>query len=37
VNNAPVEVVTQETRRAEDFQSQLTQLDEQIARLASFN
>ncbi len=37
VNNAPVEVVTQETRRAEDFQSQLTQLDQQIARLASFN
>jgi valyl-tRNA synthetase len=37
VSNAPVEVVTQETRRAEDFQSQLTKLDEQIARLASFN
>ncbi|HSD70080.1 MAG TPA: valine--tRNA ligase [Woeseiaceae bacterium] len=37
VNNAPVEVVTQETRRAEEFQGQLTQIDEQIARLASFN
>jgi valyl-tRNA synthetase len=37
VNNAPTEVVTEENRRAADFQSQIAQLDEQIARLASFN
>jgi valyl-tRNA synthetase len=36
VNNAPSEVVSQELRRAEDFQSQLAQLDEQISRLAGF-
>jgi valyl-tRNA synthetase len=37
VNNAPAEVVTEENRRAADFQSQISQLDEQISRLASFN
>jgi valyl-tRNA synthetase len=37
VNNAPAEVVSQESRRAEDFQGQLTLLDEQIARLARSN
>ncbi|MDH5499552.1 MAG: valine--tRNA ligase, partial [Gammaproteobacteria bacterium] len=36
VNNAPPDVVSQESRRAEEFQSQLSQIDEQIARLASF-
>jgi valyl-tRNA synthetase len=37
VNNAPAEVVTEENRPAADFQSQISQLDEQISRLASFN
>jgi valyl-tRNA synthetase len=36
VNNAPADVVSEENRRAEEFRGQLSQIDEQIARLASF-
>jgi valyl-tRNA synthetase len=37
VNNAPADVVSQENQRAADFQGQLAQIDEQIARLAGLN
>jgi len=33
VNNAPTEVVTTESRRADEFEQQLAQLDEQLERL----
>ena len=37
VNNAPADVVQKERDRAEDFERQLRQLDEQVARLDSLN
>jgi valyl-tRNA synthetase len=36
VNNAPADVVTQETERAADFERQIARLDEQLAKLANF-
>ena len=35
VNNAPEAVVTQERQRVSEFEQQLAQLDEQLARLAT--
>ncbi len=37
VNNAPSEVVTKEQERADDFERQLSQLAEQLERLAGLN
>jgi valyl-tRNA synthetase len=34
VNNAPAAVVTQEKDRVAEFERQITQLDEQLAKLA---
>jgi valyl-tRNA synthetase len=37
VNNAPATVVTQEKQRVVDFEQQIAQLDEQLARLETLN